>query len=84
MTLLRWGDPGRKDQLRGGLRGRSLREGCLGKSGQPLISEDEGVVFRHNELIRSTLARKTSKELFRCPYRKPTQVDEERILRRSS
>ena len=30
----------------------------------------------------ATLPRKASKENFRYPYRKPTQVDEEKILRR--
>ena len=35
------------------------------------------------ELSDPTLARKTSKESFRCPYHKPTQVDEKKILRRS-
>jgi hypothetical protein len=30
-----------------------------------------------------TLSGKTSKEFTRCPYHKPTQVDEENIHRRS-
>ncbi len=30
----------------------------------------------------ATLPRKSSKESFRYPYRKPTQVGEEKILRR--
>ena len=30
----------------------------------------------------ATLPRKASKEIFRYPYRKPTQVGEEKILRR--
>ena len=29
------------------------------------------------------LARKVTKYVLRCPYRKPTQVDEEKILRRT-
>ena len=32
----------------------------------------------HGELIDSTLPRKTSSELLRRPYRKPTQVDEDK------
>ena len=36
-----------------------------------------------NEAIESTLARKAAKYGFRCPYRKPTQVDEKKILRRT-
>ena len=30
-----------------------------------------------------TLARKAAKYVWRCPYRKPTQVDEKKILRRT-
>ena len=33
------------------------------------------------EADESTLARKAAKKYTRYPYRKPTQVDEERILR---
>ena len=33
------------------------------------------------EVRDSKLPRKTSKEIINNPYRKPTQVDEERILR---
>ena len=36
-----------------------------------------------NEADESTLARKTAKYGLRCPYRKPTQVDEKKILRRT-
>ena len=36
-----------------------------------------------NEVDESTLARKVAKYGFRCPYRKPTQVDEKKILRRT-
>ena len=35
-----------------------------------------------DELIDATLPRKSSKESFGYPYRKPTQVGEEKILRR--
>ena len=35
-----------------------------------------------SEVIDTTLPRKTSKEIICRPYRKPTQVGEERILRR--
>ena len=35
------------------------------------------------EVADPTLARKTSSEACGCPYRKPTQVGEERILRRA-
>ena len=33
------------------------------------------------EAVKFTLARKAAKKINRCPYRKPTQVGEERILR---
>ena len=36
-----------------------------------------------NEVDESTLARKVAKYVWRCPYRKPTQVDEKKILRRT-
>ena len=35
------------------------------------------------EADESTLARKAAKYGSRCPYRKPTQVDEKKILRRT-
>ena len=35
-----------------------------------------------HKVADATLPRKASKEFFRYPYRKPTQVGEERILRR--
>ena len=38
--------------------------------------------FGGTEVTDSTLPRKTSKETLICPYRKPTQVDRERIPRR--
>ena len=37
---------------------------------------------KSNEANESTLARKAAKYGLRCPYRKPTQVDEKKILRR--
>ena len=36
-----------------------------------------------NEVPRITLTRKANRYCMKCPYRKPTQVDEERILRRA-
>ncbi len=39
--------------------------------------------LRDFQLVESIPSRKSSKEYFRWPYRKPTQVDEERILRRT-
>ena len=41
-------------------------------------SEDRKVY----KVADATLPRKSSKESFRYPYRKPTQVGEEKILRR--
>ncbi len=38
--------------------------------------------FGGSEVADFTLPGKTSKEFLRCPYRKPTQVDRERIPRR--
>ena len=38
---------------------------------------------KSNEADESTLARKAAKYGWRCPYRKPTQVDEKKILRRT-
>ena len=38
---------------------------------------------KSNEVNESTLARKVAKYGLRCPYRKPTQVDEKKILRRT-
>ncbi len=40
------------------------------------------VRLRPNQLVDSTLPRKTSKEFTVWPYSKPTQVDRERIPRR--
>ena len=36
-----------------------------------------------SEADESTLARKVAKYVLRCPYRKPTQVDEKKIQRRT-
>ena len=36
-----------------------------------------------NEVDEFTLARKAAKYVSRCPYRIPTQVGEEKILRRT-
>ena len=36
-----------------------------------------------SELAMSTLPRKASSQMSRCPYRKPPQVGEENILRRA-
>ena len=53
------------------------------------ISEEEeklvpqGILKLSKELSRITLTRKVYESCIRYPYRKPTQVDEERILRRS-
>ena len=38
---------------------------------------------KSSEADESTLARKAAKYGRRCPYRKPTQVDEKKILRRT-
>ena len=38
---------------------------------------------KSNEADEFTLARKAAKYVLRCPYRKPTQVDEKKILRRT-
>ena len=54
------------------------------------ISEEEerlvpkGILkIKSKELSRITLTRKAYEHCMRYPYRKPTQVDEERILRRT-
>ena len=43
----------------------------------------QGILKSSKELSRITLTRKVYKYCKRYPYRKPTQVDEERILRRT-
>ena len=35
------------------------------------------------EVHEFTLARKVAKIVIRCPYRRPTQVNDERIIRRT-
>ena len=47
------------------------------------LEHGEEVWLRPYQLTDSKLPRKSSREFFRCPYRKPTQVDKERILRRT-
>ena len=49
---------------------------------EKLVSKDI-VKIKSNEFPRSTLARKGYIHCIKYPYRKPTQVDEERILRRT-
>ena len=47
-------------------------------------SEVAGEVrFLPGEAAETMLSRKAAKESFGCPYRKPTQVDEMSILRRT-
>ena len=48
-----------------------------------LILRGDGERNLSSELADPTLPRKASSEKCRCPYRKPTQVGEERILRRA-
>jgi hypothetical protein len=58
--------------------------GSLLANPEALNLEHGGDVWlRPYQLAESKLPRKSSKEFFRRPYRKPTQVDEERILRRT-
>ena len=52
-----------------------------GKSGVPLTLRCYGEPFWAKFVILSLLE-KLRKEIYINPYRKPTQVDEERILRR--
>ena len=65
-------------EMRGGDVGGSLRQirGTINTKGS------QEVRLRPNQLADSTLPRKTSKECSGRPYRKPTLVDGERILRR--
>jgi len=59
-------------------------EGDLRQIRDPVnLEHGEEVWLRPYQLADSKLSRKASKEFFRCPYRKPTQVDEEKILRRT-
>jgi hypothetical protein len=50
---------------------------------QAAIPEKRNDLRKGNKALDSTLPRKTSSESSGYPYRKPTQVDEEKILRRS-
>ena len=53
--------------------------------GHAINSEESGEArLRPSQLVDSMPPRKTSSKHSRRPYRKPTQVDEERILRRLS
>jgi hypothetical protein len=64
--------------MRGGDEGGSLRQ-----IRETINTEgSQEVRLWPNELAGSTLPRKTSKEFLDRPYRKPTQVDRERIPRR--
>ena len=53
-----------------------------GKSARAFNGEDGDQASGH-KVRDSTLPRKTSKQMLRRPYPKPTQVDEENIQRRS-
>ena len=52
------------------------------KYGRVMLGDD-GEWTYGNEVDEFTLARKAAKYGRRCPYRKPTQVGEEKILRRT-
>ena len=57
--------------------------GLLRKIREAIYAEgSQAGSFGGRLLVDSTLPRKTSKETLICPYRKPTQVDRERIPRR--
>ena len=47
-----------------------------------IILRDHGESRKARKVADATLPRKSSKESFGYPYRKPTQVGEEKILRR--
>ena len=49
---------------------------------EKLVSQDI-VKIISNELLRNLWREKHMKIVYKYPYRKPTQVDEERILRRT-
>ena len=65
-------------EMRGGDVGGSLRQIRESVNAEG----SQAVRLWPNELTDSTLPRKTSKEFSDRPYRKPTQVDRERIPRR--
>jgi hypothetical protein len=54
--------------------------GEIGKS-VLLLNIEIRIRFRQDEVRDSMLPRKASREIINNPYRKPTQVDEKRILR---
>ena len=58
------------------------QERKISEEEEKLVSKDI-VKINSNELSRITLARKACGLVYKYPYRKPTQVDEERILRRT-
>ena len=58
------------------------QERKISEEEEKLVSKDI-VKIISNELSRITLTRKANGYCMRYPYRKPTQVDEERILRRA-
>ena len=60
---------------------RTLSALTHGDSGTPALV-DRGVRDRtYSREVRDALWREKARGILRCPYRKPTQVDEERILR---
>ena len=81
----RWGDAGGEAPPANGRAGPSHEGGSPGKSGGPGQTRPRVVMGRPSGHKRAapTLPRKPSREARRRPYRKPTQVGEERILRRS-
>ena len=54
-----------------------------GSDQEEKVVSQEIVKNKSNEVPRITLTRKANRNCMRYPYRKPTQVDEERILRRA-
>ena len=69
-----------------GRSGPSSYAGGIGKSVPPVQSRRREATGRPqgHKPTDATLPRKTSKESGGKPYRNPTQVDKEKILRRSS
>ena len=63
---------------------KSVRDaGEEDKRGRGKTRAERHTENKSKELSRITLTRKAYEHCMRYPYRKPTQVDEERILRRS-
>ena len=62
------------------------RFSAVGRSARQIrwvtILRAHGDVRKDSKVADATLPRKSSKEFFGYPYRKPTQVGEEKILRR--